>query len=62
MNLDANSVIVESPCVRNCCLRDDDVCLGCFRHIEEIKAWSSLNNNEKIEVLKLCQWRKLNEN
>jgi len=28
-----------SPCVRNCCLDGDDVCLGCGRTIDEILAW-----------------------
>ena len=30
---------VESPCVRNCCLDENDICLGCFRTVEEITAW-----------------------
>ena len=28
-----------SPCVRKCTLDDDDICVGCFRHIDEICAW-----------------------
>jgi predicted Fe-S protein YdhL (DUF1289 family) len=28
-----------SPCVRNCCLDGDDVCLGCGRSLDEILAW-----------------------
>jgi uncharacterized protein len=31
---------VQSPCVRNCCLDDDSICLGCFRSMEEIMEWS----------------------
>jgi predicted Fe-S protein YdhL (DUF1289 family) len=30
-----------SPCVRNCCLDDHDVCLGCGRSLDEILAWHS---------------------
>jgi|HubBroStandDraft_5_1064220.scaffolds.fasta_scaffold1838805_2 predicted Fe-S protein YdhL (DUF1289 family) len=30
---------VPSPCVRNCCLDDDSICLGCFRSMEEIMEW-----------------------
>ncbi|WP_239649575.1 DUF1289 domain-containing protein [Methylocucumis oryzae] len=26
-----NVTKIDSPCVRNCCLNNDDVCLGCFR-------------------------------
>ncbi|MEO1926243.1 MAG: DUF1289 domain-containing protein, partial [Gammaproteobacteria bacterium] len=22
---------IQSPCVRNCCLNEDDICLGCRR-------------------------------
>lgn len=51
--------IVESPCVRNCCLNDDDRCMGCFRTLDEIKAWLSLTEREKREVLIKCQERKI---
>lgn len=30
----------KSPCVRNCCLDNNDICLGCFRSLEEIRQWS----------------------
>lgn len=30
----------SSPCVRNCCLDNNDICLGCFRSLEEIRQWS----------------------
>lgn len=48
---------VASPCVRNCCLNEQDVCLGCFRNIDEIMAWSKLNVAAKKEVLSQCQQR-----
>lgn len=28
-----------SPCVARCGLNDEDYCMGCFRHIDEIVAW-----------------------
>lgn len=40
-----------NPCVRNCCLDDQDVCLGCFRTLDEILAWRSLPNKQREEVL-----------
>ncbi len=49
---------VASPCVRNCCLDDNDVCLGCFRTLDEIKDWQSKTDLEKIAVLALCQSRR----
>jgi len=48
---------VASPCVRHCCLNDNDVCLGCFRTLDEIKDWQSKSDSEKIAVLALCQKR-----
>jgi predicted Fe-S protein YdhL (DUF1289 family) len=50
---------IESPCVRNCCLNGDDICLGCFRHIDEILAWKSYKNSEKQAVNSSCQQRRL---
>ncbi len=45
------STIVESPCVRNCCLNEADICVGCFRSLEEITRWSVVDNEAKIQIL-----------
>jgi predicted Fe-S protein YdhL (DUF1289 family) len=50
--------VVASPCIRNCCLNEEDICAGCFRHLDEIIAWRQLNNTEKQQVLQRCQQRK----
>lgn len=42
---------VPSPCVRNCCLNDDDICLGCFRSIEEITQWSAADDEQRRQFL-----------
>ena len=42
---------VASPCVRNCCLNDDDVCLGCGRTISEITAWHTADLATKKSIL-----------
>ncbi|MBL4239732.1 DUF1289 domain-containing protein [Vibrio fluvialis] len=49
---------VPSPCIRNCCLDDNDVCLGCFRTLEEILAWTRSSEPEKAEILLRCAARK----
>ncbi|WP_448547341.1 DUF1289 domain-containing protein [Thalassotalea fusca] len=54
----AEASTTMSPCVRNCCLNEDDICLGCFRHIDEIVAWQSLTNEGKQAVLLACETRK----
>lgn len=38
---------VDSPCVRNCCLDEQDICLGCNRTIEEIINWGNSTEDEK---------------
>ncbi|ABM25356.1 MULTISPECIES: DUF1289 domain-containing protein [Shewanella] len=38
---------LSNPCVRNCCLNEQDVCLGCFRHLDEILAWRSMSEEER---------------
>jgi predicted Fe-S protein YdhL (DUF1289 family) len=48
---------VASPCVRNCCLDDDDVCLGCFRTLKEICGWSASSDEERLEILERCKRR-----
>ncbi|WP_343818998.1 DUF1289 domain-containing protein [Colwellia asteriadis] len=53
-----NPLEITSPCVGSCCLNECDICLGCFRHIEEIKAWRESSNEEKKTILKHCQERK----
>src|SRR4030095_6203861 len=42
---------LASPCVRNCCLDDDNVCLGCGRSLDEIVAWSSAGDAERRAIL-----------
>ncbi|NQZ87164.1 MAG: DUF1289 domain-containing protein [Colwellia sp.] len=49
---------VPSPCVRNCCLNTEDICLGCFRHINEILAWQSYKTAEKKIVVTTCIQRR----
>lgn len=38
---------LPNPCVRNCCLDDNDVCLGCGRDLETIKRWRTLSEGER---------------
>lgn len=48
----------RSPCVRNCCLDEDDICLGCFRNIEEIMHWSASSDEQKKQILNKVEERK----
>ncbi len=49
---------IESPCVRNCCLNEKDICLGCFRHIDEIVSWKTYSVADKEQVLIHCEQRR----
>lgn len=49
---------IESPCIRNCCLDGEDVCLGCFRHVDEIIEWGAATNKRRQEILAIADSRK----
>ena len=49
---------VESPCVRKCTLDVDDVCVGCFRSIEDICAWGGADNSRRREILQQAAARR----
>lgn len=49
---------VESPCVRNCCLDENDICLGCFRSYDEILQWHQATVSEKQAILERSSERK----
>jgi len=41
----------SSPCVRNCCLNEKDICLGCFRTLNEITGWSQSSSLDKQDII-----------
>ncbi|NMH64488.1 DUF1289 domain-containing protein [Shewanella salipaludis] len=41
---------MHSPCVARCGLDDNDYCMGCFRHIDEIVTWGSASDARKAEI------------
>ncbi|HEY4127039.1 MAG TPA: DUF1289 domain-containing protein [Gammaproteobacteria bacterium] len=49
---------VASPCVRNCCLDERDVCLGCGRSLDEIKVWSEAGDMERRQILEQAAARR----
>jgi predicted Fe-S protein YdhL (DUF1289 family) len=48
----------QSPCVRNCCLDDDLICLGCFRTLEEIKEWGLADHERRRVILQSAERRR----
>ncbi len=49
---------IASPCVRNCCLDKQDVCIGCGRKVKEIIRWADASDKEKQQVLIVEEKRK----
>lgn len=42
---------IESPCVRNCTLNKEKVCIGCWRTLDEIMAWGKASEEVKKEII-----------
>ena len=49
---------VQSPCIEDCCLNDEKICLGCFRSIGEISQWSQMNDKIRLHVLHKAETRR----
>ncbi|MBZ9612480.1 DUF1289 domain-containing protein [Rheinheimera maricola] len=47
----------DSPCVRNCCLDQQNCCLGCGRLLDEIIEWHSADALRREQILELAQAR-----
>ncbi|MGP1722298.1 DUF1289 domain-containing protein [Shewanella frigidimarina] len=48
---------IASPCVRQCCLDQRDICLGCHRSLDEILAWHTMDQQQKSALLETLQQR-----
>jgi len=40
-----------SPCVNICTLDDENVCMGCCRTLDEIKAWATMSGVEQWQLI-----------
>ena len=48
---------LDSPCVRNCCLDENDTCLGCGRTLDEILCWRESTDAEREAMRVLAAGR-----
>ncbi|MCG6200064.1 DUF1289 domain-containing protein [Psychromonas antarctica] len=48
---------VDSPCIRNCCLNNNDICIGCWRSLTEILQWQDSSDAQKSAILTLTETR-----
>lgn len=51
-------VAPPSPCIRLCALGNADICVGCFRTLEEIKRWTGMTAAEQWSVVQAAAQRK----
>lgn len=45
-------IMIASPCVDNCKLDENGICIGCFLSSDEINAWNRAGNKERLAFLK----------
>jgi predicted Fe-S protein YdhL (DUF1289 family) len=53
----SNESTPASPCVRDCCLDEAEVCMGCGRSLEEILRWHAAPHEEREEILAAAKLR-----
>lgn len=58
MKNESYSKSVESPCIRHCTLNEDDICVGCYRSLDEIVAWGTSTSEEKRAILNVSHLRR----
>jgi predicted Fe-S protein YdhL (DUF1289 family) len=53
-----SGMTIQSPCIRRCCLDDNDICLGCFRSLDEITAWGMSDDGTRLDILARSDMRR----
>lgn len=53
---------IMKPCLRQCCLNEEDVCLGCFRTFDDMLQWNKVNTEEKMKMLEMAEQRRKEHN
>lgn len=49
---------INKPCIRKCCLNEDEICLGCFRTFNDMLTWNKASIQDKKEMLLKAEDRK----
>ena len=47
----------NNPCVRNCCLDDNKVCIGCGRKLAEILEWHHADGPRQQQIIQQAKQR-----
>ncbi len=49
---------VKSPCIHVCTHDVNEICLGCYRSLKEIRRWYKCTDDEKREIIKNAETRR----
>ncbi|SBS31190.1 hypothetical protein MSP8887_01466 [Marinomonas spartinae] len=49
---------IQTPCIRQCCLNADDICIGCHRSLQDILDWHTVDEVNKLRILERAENRK----
>lgn len=60
MNSQSAKESLVSPCINICSLDEEEICMGCFRHIDEIRLWSKTDIATQQKILANIEQRKVN--
>lgn len=58
MSMPKSEAEVTSPCIRQCCLDNNEICVGCYRSLDEIVSWQAYSTQVKKQVIQLCETRR----
>jgi len=50
-------IVAESPCLGDCNLSDEGICLSCFLSSEENDNWNHVSNRERLVMLENARER-----
>jgi uncharacterized protein len=50
-------IVAESPCLGDCNLNDEGICLSCFLSSEENDNWNHVSNRERLAMLENARER-----
>ncbi len=50
---------INKPCIKQCSLNEEEICLGCFRTFNDMRLWNKASSEEKREMMKIAERRKI---
>lgn len=50
---------IKSPCIHVCTKDENGICLGCYRSLEEIRAWYKSTDEEKLKIIENAEQRRV---